>query len=103
MRRVTEKKNTGDYVIELVDHGSTGEEYVLRVNYVGPWSSGEPVELVSLDLTDELDRELGDDWGYPETCEEADSIARKWFESIRGDHDVVGYLANHGFDRYTNR
>jgi len=102
VRRLAEH-NTGNYAIELVDLGTTGEEYVLRVRYLGKWASGEDVDLYSIDLVDALDAELGDEWGEPEVLEEADAIALEWFEAIRGDLDVAGYLANNGYDRYANR
>jgi len=35
MRRLAER-DTGNYAIELVNLGATGEEYVLRVRYLGP-------------------------------------------------------------------
>jgi hypothetical protein len=86
--KVIDKKNTGNYVVELVF--DPRDAYALKVQFTGAWAGGDKVEI-SLESNEwELDEEAEDDM-------------KKWFHStVRGDHDVSGLLAHAGFDEAGN-
>ncbi len=82
---VLARKNTGNYVVELVDED---DYYALRVRYTG--SYGSDVEA-HLDLEGE-----GVDQARP-------AEMKDWLRSqLRGDLDVAELLARAGYDQYTN-
>jgi hypothetical protein len=98
--RVLARRDTGNYRVALVDHGTTGEEYVLRIEYTGPWSGGDPVDVEVKDL-DEYLIDYHDDGA---SIEQLDTAAKKWFgQYVVGDHDVADWLTRRGrYDQYTN-
>jgi len=88
-RAVVASKNTGDYRVELLDHGDNG--YALNVTFTGEWASGAPVEIW---LNDETEQPLDAD---PEDV-------AKWFKStLRGDRSVMELLGEARYDQYGNK
>jgi hypothetical protein len=82
---VLARKNTGNYVVDLVDED---DSYALRVRYTG--SYGSDVEA-HVDLEGE-----GVDQARPAEMKE-------WLRSeVRGDLDVAEILGQAGYDQYTN-
>jgi hypothetical protein len=97
--RVLDRKDTGNYRVEFVDLGDTGEEFVLRVRYTGAWAGGDAVDVHVRDLDAYLQ-----DYVDEGDLERIDAAAKKWFgRYILGDHDVERYLDLDGYDQHTNR
>lgn len=83
--QVIAKKNTGNYVVELVDED---DYYAMRVRYIGTYGS---------DVAAHVDLE-------GEGVDEARPAEMKdWLRAqVRGDLDVAEMLAQAGYDQYTN-
>jgi len=94
--RHLKQKDTGSYLVGLVDFGETGEEYAIVIQYTGPHGSGEVVLLIIDGLQDAT-------WSY-ESVPGADKAARRWFMAqIKNDGDVINILEAQWYDRFGHR